>query len=68
MGNGGFKVLINGCLSKANKEVFNAALSFEKKFHYIRTNHCFTYLKNDEGHQATIVRRIEDLCGDFILI
>ena len=65
-GNDGFKVFINESLTKANKEVFKAALSFKKRFHYkyIWTNHGLTYLKKDEDHQATIIRRFEDLPSD----
>jgi len=65
-GNDGFKVFINESLTKANKEVFKAALAFKKRFHYkyIWTNHGLTYWKKDEDHQATIIRRFEDLPSD----
>jgi len=65
-GNDGFNVLINESLTKANKEVFKAALSFKKRFHYkyIWTNHGLTYLKKGEDHQTTIIRRFEDLSSD----
>jgi len=62
-GNDGFKVFINESLTKANKDVDKAALSLKKRFHYkfVWRNHGFTYLKKDEGHHATIIRRFEDL-------
>jgi len=65
-GNDGFKVFINESLTKANKEVFKAALSFKKRFHYkyVWTNHGLTYLKKDQDHPATIIRRFEDLLSD----
>ena len=46
-GNDGFKVFINESLTKANKEVFKAGLSFKKRFHfeYVWTNHCLTGMK-----------------------
>jgi len=61
-GNDGFKVFINENLTKENNEVFKAALSFKKRFHYkyVWTNHGVAYLKKDEDHQATIIRRFED--------
>ena len=34
IGNDGFKVYTNESLTKANKEVLKAALSFKKRFHY----------------------------------
>jgi len=59
IGNDGFKVYTNESLTKANKEVLKAALSFKKRFHYkyVWTKHGITYLKKDEGHQATNIRR-----------
>ena len=47
-GNDGFEVFINESLTKANKEIFKAALSFKKCFHYkyVWTNHGLSYLKS----------------------
>jgi len=58
--------IINESLTKANKEVSNAASSFNRRFHYkyVWTNDGLPYLKKDEDHQATIIRRFEDLPSD----
>jgi len=59
-GNDGFNVFINERLTKANKEVFKAALSLEKRFHYkyVWTKHGLTYLKKDETIKPLL---LEDL-------
>jgi len=51
---------------KAIKKIFKAASSFKKRFHYkyVWTNYGLTYLKMDEDHQSTIIRRFEDLPSD----
>jgi len=62
---GGSKLYIKS-LTKTNKQIFRAALSFKMKYNYkyIWTRHGLTYLRKTDDSQAKIMRRVEDILAE----